>query len=328
MKVLVVTNMYPTAERPYFGIFVKEQIEAIKKYHPDVEYDIYSIVGGGVKGKSKWISLINYLKSVWDIDKKLRKSNYDLVHVQYGFSGLYLLNPFHKKTPVLVTLHGGDIQPEQKKQFQVFATRRILGQASYAITLNERMDNIVRKYIKSTKIIPCSIDTSLFNPSQNNDKISSKYLIVFPSNRNRFEKNYPLFEDTIALLKSQYGFDCDTSEVKDMSRNDVKELYQKADLLLMTSLSEGSPQVVKEAMACNLPVISTPVGDVRILLNGVKGCAVSEQHDARELAKLANDSLSGKLDGIDGCEQIKKLGLDSKTIAEKIYGIYQLLIKH
>lgn len=327
MKVLVVTNMYPTADRPYFGIFVKEQIDAIKKYHPNVDYDFYCIEGGGVNGKSKWLSLINYLKSVWEIDKLLRKRRYDMVHVQYGFSGLYLLNPFHKRTPVLVTLHGGDIQPEQKKQFQVFATRKILRKASFAITLNERMDGIVRHYIKSTKIIPCSIDSSLFEPSLNKNRNSDKPLIVFPSKRERFEKNYPLFEETITLLKSQYGIDSETIELKNMSREEVKELYQNADLLLMTSLSEGSPQVVKEAMACNLPVVSTPVGDVRVLLNGVKGSAVSEQHDAHELARLANDSLSGKLDGINGSDQIKILGLDSKTVSDKIYDIYQMLAK-
>lgn len=327
MKILVVTNMYPTADRPYFGIFVKEQIDAIKKYYPNVDFDVYCIEGGGVKGKSKWLSLINYMKSVWEIDKLLRKRHYDLVHVQYGFSGFYLLNPFHKRTPVLVTLHGGDIQPEQKKQFQVFATREILRIASFAITLNERMDGIARQYIKSTKIIPCSIDSSLFQPSLNKNKYSDRPLIVFPSKRERFEKNYPLFEETITLLKSQYGIDCETIEMKNMSREEVKELYQKADLLLMTSISEGSPQVVKEAMACNLPVVSTPVGDVRILLNGVKGSAVSKQYDAHELARLANDSLSGRLDGINGSDQIKILGLDSKTVSDKIYDIYQMLAK-
>ena len=328
MKVLVVTNMYPTADRPYFGIFVKEQVDAIKKVHPDVDYDIYSIDGGGVNGKSKWLSLINYLKSIADVDKILRTKHYDLVHIHYGFSGFYLLNPFHKRIPVLLTLHGGDIQPEQGKQFQVFATRKILRQASYAITLNERMDDIVQNYIKKTKIIPCSVDTSLFEPSHNNSQHhNTKPLIVFPSDKNRYVKNYPLFEETLTLLKTQYGFDSSISEVKNMSRSEVRELYQKADLMLMTSISEGSPQVVKEAMACNLPVVSTPVGDVSILLNGVKGCAVSEKHEASELAKLANDSLSGMLDGINGCDQIKKLGLDSETVANKIYEIYQMLAK-
>ena len=327
LKVLVVTNMYPTADRPYFGIFVKEQIDAIKKYYPNVAYDIYSIDGGGVKGKSKWLSLVNYLKSVWEIDNLLRKQHYDLVHVHYGFSGFYLLNPFHKRIPVLVTLHGGDIQPEQKKQFQVFATRRILRKASFAITLNERMDDIVRHYIKSTKIIPCSIDSSLFEPAPDKKRHSDMPLVVFPSKKERFEKDYPLFEETIALLKTQYGIDCEIVEVKNMSRKEVKELYQKANLLLMTSISEGSPQVVKEAMACNLPVVSTPVGDVRVLLDGVKGCAVADQHDAHELARLANDSLSGKLDGRNGSDQIKLLGLDSKTVSDKIYDIYQMLAK-
>ena len=325
MKVLLVTNMYPSERKPYYGIFVKEQMDTMTRFFPDIEYDIYCIEGSGGASAGKWKSITNYLRSIWEVDNKLRSGQYDFVHVHYGFSGLYLLNPFHKKTPVLITLHGGDIQLEQKKQFQVFATRRILKHASFAITLNERMNDIVQCYIDTTKIIPCSIDTSLFKPLPFKKNQSNKPLIVFPSNKDRFEKNYPLFKETIVSLKSLYGIDCETCELKNMSRNEVKEIYQKADLLLMTSISEGSPQVVKEAMACDLPVVSTPVGDVSVLLKNVKNSAVAKSFNPDELASLCLHSLNGQIEGTSGRDKIFQLGLDDASTSHKIYEIYQYL---
>ena len=327
MKVLIVTNMYPSEKRPVFGIFVKEQADAVKQYHPDVEYEIYCIEGGGVQGASKIKSFKNYIKSIIEIDRILKKGSYDLIHVHYGFSGLFLLNPFRNKVPTLVTLHGGDIQPEQKKQFQVLATRKLLRKADFAITLNERMDVIARNYIHQTCIIPCAVNTDLFEPPAKVEKEERRIpIVVFPSDKQRFVKNYPLFVKVIAILKEKYGIECEAIEVKGMSREEVKCLYQKADLMLMTSISEGSPQVVKEAMACNLPVVSTPVGDVKILLENVKGSAVAENNfDANELGRLCYLSLEDKIPGIDGFTKIMQLGLDCKSVSEKIYSIYKII---
>lgn len=325
MRVLIVTNMFPTEKRPVFGIFVKEQVDSIRRYHPDVEYDVYSIDGGGVQGASKWISLKNYINSIIAVDRIVRKGAYDLIHVHYGFSGLFLLNPFRKRIPTLVTLHGGDIQPEQKKQFQVFATRRLLKNANFAITLNERMDKIAHHYIKNTKIVPCAANTDFFTPVVK-DATNTKPLVIFPSDKTRFVKNYPLFLETINVLKEKYEIECMTSEVHKMSRSQVRDLYYKADLMLMTSISEGSPQVVKEAMACNLPVVSTPVGDVEILLQNVRDSGVSKKHDAEELADLCFKSLTGKIGGVYGSERLVSLGLDNKSISDEIYNIYNQLL--
>ncbi len=326
MKILIVTNMYPSPKMPTYGIFVKEQLDALKRYHPDVIFKVYSIDGGGISGAGKWKSLKNYFKSITAVDAILRKESFDLIHVHYGFSGLFLLNPFRKRIPTLVTLHGGDIQPEQKMGIQVLLTKKILHCADYAITLNERMDGLVQKCIPKTSIIPCAIDANLFIPQNTITHKNKIPIIVFPSDKSRFVKNYPLFAQTIELLKSKYGIECETREVKKMSRIEVRNLYQSADLMLMTSVSEGSPQVVKEAMACNLPVVSTPVGDVNLLLRGVKDSAVSEKHDATELAHLCFRSLKHKIEGINGRKRIYQLGLDDESVSDKIYTIYNTLI--
>lgn len=113
-----------------------------------------------------------------------------------------------------------------------------------------------------------------------------------------------------------------------MSRIEVATLYQNADLMIMTSISEGSPQVVKEAMACNLPVISTNVGDVAHLLENVKNSAVANKMDAEELAFLAYQSLNNQISGIDGREKIFQMLLNDQSIAQKIYNIYLSLLSN
>ena len=318
MRVLIVTNMYPHDGMPYYGIFVREQEEAIRRWHPDVEFLIEYIDGVADK--------LDYLKSIPRIIKRIKKENIDLVHIHYGFSGLFLLAMHRCPVPVLVTLHGGDIQSEQGKYVQVFFTRMILKRANAAIILNEPMRSLVTPLVKVVFSIPCSVNTETFQPSHNRTETDHK-LIVFPSDRNRWVKDYPLFEKVISELRSKYGLKCETSEVKGMSRVQVAALYQKADLMLMTSISEGSPQVVKEAMACNLPVVSTPVGDVAYLLDGVQDSFVASSRSPEELAHLCMKSLERTGSGVKGRQRITQLNLDDKNTAQQIYQIYQDLLQ-
>ena len=104
MKILVVTNVYPSDKHPYHGIFVAEQLNAVKKIHNDVEFDVLYI--NGFAGK------FQYIKSIWKIIKTINSGIYDLVHIHYGLAGMYLYWPFIKKVPTIVTFHGSDIQPK------------------------------------------------------------------------------------------------------------------------------------------------------------------------------------------------------------------------
>lgn len=321
MKVLLVTNMYPTKETPYYGIFVSEQQAAIKKSFPNVEFGVYNI--RGVVDKKE------YLRSFNGVYNEIEEGRYDLVHVHYGFSGLFLLNPFRKcKVPVVVTLHGGDIQAEQGKTVQVFFTKLIMKHVDYAITLNDRMDQIAKQYIKKTSIIPCSTDTSLFVPSAaRKTSVGKKVVnIVFPSAHTRTVKNYPLFCEVVKIMQEKYGIECLETELNNMTREQVRELYGRADAMLMTSISEGSPQVVKEAMACNLPVVATKVGDVDVLLDGVAGSGFVYPHDANLLADKLYASLQGEIKGKAPRERLFELGLDERAVAGRIYDIYRSLI--
>lgn len=316
MKILYVTNMYPNEGDPNYGIFVKEQIEAIEHIQ-NIEKYVYVIEGKKGFGE--------YVKSIFNIRRVIRKGDFDLVHIHYGLSGLFLLIG-RIKIPVLMTLHGGDIQVEQGKTVQVALTKHILKKCDFAITLNDRMDKITKAFIQHTEIVPCSVNTSLFNEYDQKEKLES-IRIVFPSARNRYVKDFPLFEKTCEVLRQHYNWDVKEYYLENLSRNQVADLFNRMDVLLMTSISEGSPQVVKEAMACNLPVVSTNVGDVSILLDGVKKSYVAKTREPKELADLVYKSLSDGKDGISPRDKIIKLELDDDSIAKKILSIYKRLIE-
>lgn len=318
MNVLIVTNVFPSEKHPYHGIFVAEQIQAIKRHHPDVNFDVHYI--NGFKGK------VEYLKSIFSVSHQINTGQYDLIHIHYGLSGLYLYWPFVKRVPIITTFHGSDIQPKGGNgSLSVMVSRKAARMSDAAIILNDEMDAMVRPYCQQTYMIPCAVDINTFKPlnkTEHHDKVQ----IVFPSNHERQVKNYPLFCDVLRIIKEKYSIDVEERELKNMTRTQIAQLYANADVLLMTSKSEGSPQAVKEAMSCNLPCVSTPVGDVKRLFDGVKDCYVSSRHDAEELAFLVVKSLEREGWGISGREQILKLGIDEDSIATKIYDLYNALI--
>ena len=317
MKILYVTNMYPNENDSNYGIFVKEQIDAIEKIRC-LDKVVYVIDGkNGFK---------EYIKSVFKINRLIHQREFDIIHIHYGLSGLFLLLG-RVKVPVLMTLHGGDIQAEQGKTIQVALTKKILKRCNFAITLNERMNEITKSFIPNTEIVPCSVNTNLFNESLKKEKRETDVVkILFPSARSRIVKDYPLFQRTCEVLRQQYNLNVEEYYFEGFSRQQVAELFNQMDILLMTSVSEGSPQVVKEAMACNLPVVSTNVGDVKVLLNGVKNSYVANTRDANELANLVYKSLYEEKEGISPRDKIIKLGLDDDSIAKKIISIYNHLI--
>ena len=313
--------MYPHDEDAYNGIFVYEQIKAIEKEYPNVHFDIYFINGR----KSK----LEYLKSIYNIHSKVKKNKYDLIHIHFGLSGLFLLCPLKIKIPILVTFHGSDIQKESTHNYwMVKISKMVAKRVNAAITLNKNMDKLVRSFNNNTYIIPCAVDTETFKPIYEPKQYDGEKIvkIIFPSNRNRQVKNYDLFKKTIEILELEYNLKIMEYELKNMSRNEIAQLYSECDALLLTSKSEGSPQVIKEAMSCNLPCVCTPVGDVSHLLSNVKDCYVSNQHNAKELADLVYKSIQLNGKGISGREKIFELKLDTESISQKIFNVYSTLI--
>ena len=109
--------------------------------------------------------------------------------------------------------------------------------------------------------------------------------------------------------------------VFDKSHDEVVKYMCAADALLLTSVSEGSPNVIKEAMACNCPLVSTDVGDVKWVTGGIAGTCVVPYGDAEALCRGLESVLAFGV-RTQGRERIESLGLTTKDIAVKIKILY------
>lgn len=313
MKVLVVTNMLPIADSPYFGIFVKEQIEGIQKYYPQINPRIYFI--NGKKNR------FNYLWSIIRVNWLLLFKRFDLIHIHYGLSGFFLLlNPFIK-IPIITTLHGSDFNASQKTVKKI--VKEVLKRSTDIIYLNNTMLEKLKKYGKRMHHIPCGVDTEVFKPGRTT-KSDEPIKIAFPSSKLRPEKNYPFFNEIIEYLEEVHSFKISVVEIDNKTRHEINVILNSVDLLCMTSLTEGSPQIIKEAMCCNTPIVSTNVGDVAVLLTDVNNTTVINDYNKIKFAEaiieiLAHKSIQRAKNGRD---RVFELGLDERSTSEKLFKVY------
>lgn len=259
LKVLFVTNMYPDSANPASGAFVFQQAEHLRKAGHQV--DVVHI-----KGSS---SRLNYLKTTIDVFSRTRTESFDVVHAHYGLSGFPAL--FRYKTPLVITLHGSDalsgwIQPCISKAVCLFADAVIAVSKGICAKIGG-------------EVIPCGIDLTVFRP---HDRMAARNrlglplrgrLVLFPFDPLRQIKRYDLARGAVERLGDP---DTHILTVWGKQNEEMPWYYSAADVMLLCSKSEGSPTSVKEALACNIPVVSTDVGDVREIVDGIDGCEICD----------------------------------------------------
>lgn len=311
--------MYPYPEYPYYGVFVREQIEAISSHLSELEYKVYFIKGY----KSKF----EYLKSIFAINYLIWTWKPDIIHAHHGLSSLFLfLNPFAAKRTI-VTLHGGDIQEEQGHITSVRLTKFFIKNVFFIFVLNNRMLNTVKKINSNVSILKCGIDIKLFKCSVKNNEKNGK-LLIFPGNPERAVKNFNLFYDVYKKMKQEYPMlKLDYKVIHNLTREEVNQLLCSADCMYMTSISEGSPQIIKEAMSCNLPIVSVDVGDVKEILSDVENCYVTKTYDQEESIELLKKVLIGDRKRSNGRDRLIALGLGNDEIAKKIIEKYRQIVE-
>lgn len=311
IKVLIVCS--GNFEDPYHNFqlqqsFVYEQMESLKKLN--VEFDIFLIRGKGILG---------YLKNIVDYHKKILNSKPDLIHAHFGLSGFFANLQFQK--PVVTTFHGSDVQLS-KKNLIVSKVASFL--SKFSILVNEkmvRMLNLKDNY----EVIPCGIDFFKIESTKPEARDffgfnHNERLVLFASSFDNTVKNYPLAKSAIDLLENTRLI-----ELKGYKRREVMLLLQAVDCLLMTSFTEGSPQVIKEALMMGCPIVSTDVGDVKEVLEDVDGCYLVESNPI-EIAKAIEIVLKEKKN-VFGIKKLQEMNLFNDQVSQNIFRIYQHVIK-
>lgn len=315
--------MYPdiNPDFKYAGIFVKEQLDEMNKL-VSVDCDLFVI--NGFKSKMHYLfgSLIALYKVIF--------GRYDVIHAHYGLSALFtLLVPFKKWKNVVLTLHGGDILDKQGKNIQVMLTKRVLKKVGVVITLNDEMNKVVSKFRDDYVVQPCGVDTEFFFMKDSPPEIiASGRKILFPGNPEREVKNYPLFKSIIEAYNARYE-QLEITILDGLTRDGVREAMQGSLGLLMTSISEGSPQAVKEAMSCDLAIVSSNVGDVEYVTGGVAGTAIfGTEHTPEEIAEKLHQALD-QVSSTRGerRNRILSMGLSNTTVTKNLFKLYERIQK-
>jgi len=300
MKVLVVCSRVRSTIAP----FIKEQIESLEKQ--GVQISCFSVKKPGMMG---------YLMALKPLIIKIKDFNPDLIHAHYGLSGL--LANLQRKIPVVTTYHGSDINNSKVLPFSKIATKLSVKN----IFVSHKLLSQVRKSEKNI-VIPCGVDTSIFYPinkivarKKMGFKPESK-LILFSSAFTNTVKNYPLAKSAIEKLN-----DVLLIELNGYTREQVNLLFNVCDAALMTSFSEGSPQFIKEAMACNCPIVAADVGDVRQNTESIKGCYVTSFLSENVAAKINMALQFGKRTNTR--KKLLELGFDNEAVSKRIIEVYR-----
>ena len=325
--VLVVTNMWPDEERPVYGIFVKRQVDSLRTagVHCDVLY-----LRGNRSALAYPLAAFRFAAATltW-------RGRYRLVHVHAGETALAarcFLGP-----PMLVSYCGDDVLGDPRGDGSIPPVSRvraalIRGHATLfaaTITKTEEMhERLPRLARRRNSVIPNGVDTELFRPL---DRLEARgrlgwgetdRIVLFAATKIDIpRKRRALAEAACAEVESRIG--PVRLHVSGLTPPDEMPLLMSAaDCLLHTASLEGSPNVVKEALACNLPVVATPSGDVRELLEGVEASFVC---DAEPVALAdALERVLAKPRRSDGREKIEA-SLSATAVAGRVLELYERL---
>ena len=323
VKVLVASAMYPSEKRPAFGTFVRTQVESLRGIGVDAEPFVLT-------GRNRKLM---YLHAVPELRRRLRRNGVDVVHAHYSYVGLVARTQF--SVPVVLTFHGDDllgtVGPDGRttgvSRLIVAAGKLLARHVDAVIVQNEVMAERLH-HNPRVHVIPHEVDLELFKPTDGD--VARRELgldpdrpyVLFASPPQIAVKRFPLAEAAVTLLRGR-----DPSVellVVFRETQDRLALYMSAcDALVFPSFQEGSPNIVKQAMACNLPIVATDVGDVAQVLAGTDGCFVVEPEPQAFADRL--EEIVRRRARTDGRERVRHL--DSPVVASRVLSVYEQVVE-
>ena len=319
MKILIVASY----NKNRFVPFVQEQGEALQAVGCEIEWF-------GIKRKG----IVGYLREIPRLRKMIREVQPDVVHAHYGLSCL-VANLATRRVPVVSTYHGSDINESFARKLSKIAMHL----SAWNIFVSQRIMDLAGALegIKAS-LVPCGVNLPLPWSELQKQKVEqltlnqwvesvldpNKKHVLFAGAFDNAVKDPELAMQAMKELKNK-GVNAELIELKGYNRQQVNTLMCAVDCSLMTSKTEGSPQVIKEAMACGCPIVSVDVGDVAERTEGVSGCYVVPTREPMDIAEALRKAIAfeGKT---NGREKILEYGLTNELVAKRIIKIYEDII--
>jgi teichuronic acid biosynthesis glycosyltransferase TuaC len=289
---------------------VNNQGNALKKAGLDL--DFFCVRGGGLRG---------YLSALPALRTRLKTNPSEIVHAHYSLCGF--LAYFAGARPLIVSLMGSEAYGGGAVRLITRIFARFFW--SYVVVKTREMQE--RPGLKNAVIIPNGVDLSVFFQRDKEEAMaktfpdSKQINILFVADPGRAEKNFGLAHEAVRMLNDG---DVLLRPVFNIPNIDLPWFYSAADAVLLTSVWEGSPNVIKEAMACGCPIVSTDVGDVGWVIGSTEGTYLASQNASDISMKLREAIQYSQTTGrTKGSERIKELGLDSESISQAICSLYE-----
>lgn len=322
-KIVMVVADIASDEMPFFQPFVKSQIESIEKLGHEIK--IFNLHGPG--------NTLNYATKAIPLKKLCKDFKPDIVHSHYSFCAITALISLPVKQ--VVSYMGSDIiskgeanTTSRLKNSLIHKISKIPAPFASAIVVKtEEMANQFSNR-KKVHIVPNGVDFEKFKPidKQEARKILNldlfQKIILFPGNVKDPNKNFSLASQVVDKIKTTTSLKPEIISFRKKSPEVLWLYYNACDVLLFTSHSEGSPNVIKEALACNTPIVTVPVGDTRNLLCGVKNSYLCH-YDVNELSNGVKEILANT-NRSNGRECIGHLEI--MEVAKKIDAIYASIV--
>jgi teichuronic acid biosynthesis glycosyltransferase TuaC len=319
----MVTGVYPTEQRPHAGTFIKSQVDSLIAAGLEVE----------VVHPQPGPTPLRYFAAIRDVLRKTLTKRFDLVHGHYGL--WCFVARLQWTTPVVASFLGDDVlgtvtangSYSKKSKVVAYLSRKLCFLVDAVIVKSEQMKKVLGGPQQKIYVVPNGVNFAQFRPIARDkaraalDWDPERYYILFGNNPNIAVKNYPLARTAVEYLRER-GVEAELVVANGLPHDRVVLYMNASNALLLSSIAEGSPNVVKEAMACNIPVVSTNVGDVADVIGRTPGCSVCPPNPAALASGL--EKALHHTERTTGRADIQHLS--SEIVAQRIIAIYQTVI--
>lgn len=306
MRALVVTNMYPGPAHPALGSFVRDQVEALRRI-PDVDLDLFAFQPGGATA---------YARAAAELRRRYRRAGLDVVHAHFGLTAWPALAVSARRRAI--TLHGTDLAHPRSRALTLAALRRYDLPAVVSEPLADHVPGWAVK--RRPAVLPCGVDVERFRPMGRDEARAKLRLdphgpyLLFAADPARHEKRYDRARELAGDVPLLVLGDVDPVE--------VPLFVNSSNAVLVTSEREGFGLSVLEALACDVPVLATPVGVAPEALRGIAG-AHCGAFDAKSWREALAPHLAAADPRIAGRERAMLFSAD--RMAERVVAAWQEL---